>query len=159
MADAVKKKLDGTRKIIPTDKSVITSGEGKKGKWTLYEIKATNEAGEPLDIKLKTFANMKLGEVVEVEVEQEDHEQFGRSFMLSPKGKGSGLGGSVDELRERVETLEAKMTWAANAIEALQGGTPAPAPPANSGSQSGSTPRDPATPASSRHSSDDDIPF
>lgn len=156
MSEPVRTKLDGTRKIIPTDKTEKTSGTGKKGKWTLYEIKATTEAGEPIELKLKSFANLKLGEVVEVAVEQEDHPDYGTSFMLSPAGKGGGLAGSVDALRERVDALEEKMEWAARRIEELGAGTPASSGPPMPGSQSQSTRRDPATPAGP---GDEDIPF
>jgi hypothetical protein len=106
-----------TRKINVIETSVIKSGSSDSGKaWTLYDVTATSVEGVPIEEKLKSFE--KLDGEVEVEIERQEHEKYGVSYMLTKAGGGGGGGGGgsksagarlgpkVDELRGRVERLE-----------------------------------------------------
>lgn len=99
-----------TRKINVVDAVEINSGTSDSGReWKLYEITATTLEGEPIELKLKSFD--RLSGEVEVEVEKQEHEKYGTSYMLKRAGAkggnpGARLGPKVDELRGRVERLE-----------------------------------------------------
>lgn len=95
------------RKLTVTGLDAKTSGiSNKTGKeWTLYEVAALGEDGAPIDARLKTFdGSLAIGELVEYEVERQEHEKYGESFLISKPG--GGLKASVDDLRARVERLE-----------------------------------------------------
>jgi hypothetical protein len=99
----------GRRKLTITSFDEKSSGTSKGRKWTLYEVACVDEAGEPVDAKLKTFADAPklVGKLVEFEVERQEDERYGVSYMLSvPRAGGGGLKDSVDDLRARVERLE-----------------------------------------------------
>jgi hypothetical protein len=156
----------GIRTIRVIDTSVIKSGETNGKPWALYEITATNLNGEPIDKKLKSFT--KLEGDVEVEIEEQDHEKYGVSYMLKPVGganagspsPGARLGPKVDELRGRIEHLEAQVDHLSSLVTGVQqlvhqlaregepvsAGAPDPTP-----SDGG--------PAGARFGGDDDIPF
>lgn len=153
---------DGKRTIIVTGANEIKTGTSSKGgKWTLTGIDATTESGDPIDLKMKTFDNLPQGQPIEVEIEKQEHDKYGTSYLLKrPKkeGSGNGLGGAVDDLRERVEVLEAK-------VAALAGGqTPAPSPGSQTEGKSMTQRRrpadgpPPAAPPANAYA-DDDIPF
>lgn len=108
-----------TRKINVINANPVRSGPNANGgTWTLYEIDATDPEGSPIDLKLKSFDQLD-GEV-EVEVEKQEHEKYGTSYMLRPAGSRSGGGGGgnpgarlgpkVDELREHISVLENRVT-------------------------------------------------
>jgi hypothetical protein len=154
----------GTRKLTVTETKVITSGKSDKGDWTLYDISAVGEDGQPVQKKLRSFQTLPIGELKEYEVEEVNHEKYGQSFTLSlpgsKKGGGSGsrLGPQVDELRDRVENLEQNITWLDGRVAALEGRAPATSrveSPASTGPPAGAPPAAPAAPAAA----DDDIPF
>jgi hypothetical protein len=102
-----------TRKINVVSSRELHSGETNGKPWSIYEIVATTEGGEPIDLTLKSFEQ--LDGLVDVEVERQDHEKYGTSYMLKRVGGGSGgssqaagarLGPKVDELRDRLDRLE-----------------------------------------------------
>jgi hypothetical protein len=112
------------RKLTITSFSVLSAGNSKNGPWALHDVACVDEAGEPVDAKLKTFhdpeAEQLIGNLIEYEVERQDDERYGISYLLvkpgtsKPKrgagsGSSSGLKGSVDDLRARVERLEAQV--------------------------------------------------
>lgn len=109
----------GRRKLTVTSCTKIHSGNDKNGKpYTIYEVFAVDDAGIPVEAKLRAFADLALNELVEYEVNEHKSDKHGVSYTLSVPGKGSssgggggggGLAGSVDALRERVEKLEARL--------------------------------------------------
>lgn len=82
---------------------------GPDDDWTLYEVKALDEAGSHVDFRLKTFDDVELDVELEFEVEHQSDERYGDSFLLKKVKKRSKLQRSVDELRDRVEVLEKVM--------------------------------------------------
>lgn len=122
--------MSDTRKVTVTSTSVITA----KDDWTLYEVFAVNEDGDPIDLKLRAFDDLPIGEQIEVEVEKRTDPKYGDSYTLKPVGgarkqnPGARLGPKVDELRERVDELEARierLESAATALGGAPGGQPA----------------------------------
>jgi hypothetical protein len=103
----------GRRRMTVTSLEAVKSGTSDKGKdWTLYDVGALDEAGDPIDAKLKTFdGTLPIGDLVELDVTKQTHEQYGDSYLLERpgSGRGGGLKGSVDDLRERVERLESQV--------------------------------------------------
>lgn len=121
--------MSETRKVTVTSTSVITSRDD----WTLYEVFAVAEDGEPIDLKLRAFDDLPIGELIEVEVEKRTDEKYGDSYTLKPLGgarkqnPGARLGPKVDELRERVDELEARierLESGATSLGASPGGGP-----------------------------------
>ncbi len=144
--------MNSTKRITVITTSVIRTGTSSSGKaWTLYDVTAVDEAGAPIEQKLKSFDN--LTGTVDVEVERTEHEKYGVSFMLKlPRGAGGGGGGGggdaqpssagsrlgpkVDELRVRVDELErqnaalsAAVTQLVEAVAPLLDGRPVPEVP------------------------------
>lgn len=97
------------RKLKITSRKEITSGtsekDGKSFTWTLYEVEATDEAGSKVEQKLKTFADLPMNELVELEVERQEHETHGVSYMLK-KPRQNVSREEFNELVSRVEKLE-----------------------------------------------------
>lgn len=93
---------------------VIKEGTSAQGRpWTLYEVTAVDRNGAPIEHQLKTFDNLPQG-TVDVELERQEHPQYGVSYMLRRAGQrqgggNGGLGKSVDELRSRLDALEARV--------------------------------------------------
>jgi hypothetical protein len=132
------------KKMTIIETTAIKSGTSSTGKpWTIYEVTAVNEDGAPIEEKLKTFD--KLEGNVEVEVERQEDPKWGVSFMLklpsgapgsAPPPAGARLGPHVDELRDRVERLEAAVGQLTRTVDWLTNGrllppapdSPAPAP-------------------------------
>lgn len=82
---------------------------GPSDDWTLYELKALDEAGSHVDFRLKTFDDVELDVELEFEIEHQHDERYGDSYLLRKVKKRSKLQRSVDELRERVERLEQQL--------------------------------------------------
>lgn len=101
-----------TRRLTVTSCNVKFEGTSKTGKpFTLYEVGVLDEAGEPIMEEFKSFDSLPLGELIEYEVEREDHAKYGVSYLLKlPKGmvaaRRPNLQGDIAALRERVDTLE-----------------------------------------------------
>jgi hypothetical protein len=78
------------------------SGTSAKGvEWKLYEDACVDEAGDPVDAELKTFqdAGKLVGKLVEFEVERQDDERYGTSYLLElpRRGGGSNRGGGLKD--------------------------------------------------------------
>lgn len=102
-----------SKRLTVTRTWVIKEGSGAKGPWALRGVEANDAEGNPVAVPLKTFANVPLGPV-EVEVEVQDSEQYGRSYLLKPVGGARNAGGAasqqlLDELRGRIERLESRL--------------------------------------------------
>lgn len=130
------------RKLTVTSCGKIYEGTDKNRKpYTIYEIFAVDDGGVPVEAKLRSFSQLTLNELVEYDIEEFRSERHGVSYTLSLPGSGggkggprsSGLGASVDDLRDRVEKLERQLA------DLLAG--------RNSGSQSGPTADPPAAPS------------
>lgn len=128
-----------TRKLIVTEKSRITGGTGDHGEWTLYKLKATDENGRPIQQELRSFADCKVGEAAVYEVERQEYKGAEQFMLKPPKKGGASLGPKVDELRARVEALEA----AVQELKAQQAASPGARVPAGAAAPGG----------------DDDLPF
>lgn len=143
------------RKLTVTSTKVITSGSSGKGPWTLYEVNAVGEDGQPVTEKLRAFAELPVGDLKEYEVEKVVHEKYGVSYTLSlGGGGGKHLGPKVDEVRDRVESLEQTVQWLDGRLRALEGDA-APKAQVQSPPSEPPAPAAPAAPATA----DDDIPF
>lgn len=134
------------KKMTIIDTTVIKTGTSDSGKtWTLYDVTAVSEDGQPIEEKLKSFDDLQGN--VEVEVERSEHAKYGVSYMLklprggggappagaNPAPAGARLGPKVDELRERVERLETDVVFLREVIarmnpQAIVNTPPPPAP-------------------------------
>lgn len=99
-------------KIVVKEMIVTSSGMSKGDNpkpYTLYQVRATNPAGVPIEHNLRSFADLPLNEVLDVHCQLFTSERYGPSYTVSRKG-GSGvskkLAESVDELRARVDKIE-----------------------------------------------------
>jgi hypothetical protein len=119
-----------TRRITVTDCTVITQGLGRNNReYTIYEIAARGEDGLEITENLRSFEELPLDVLIDVEVETFNSDRHGKSFTLKlPRNSehkvenqsGSGLletirssltelGGQVGELREQVRKLQLQM--------------------------------------------------
>lgn len=141
----------------------VHRGTNAKGSdYVIYEVQAVGEDGQEIDQTLRTFHNLGekglINKLVEYDVEQYDHEKYGTSYTITPPKSGGGsLGPKVDELRDQLNDLEARVA----ALEAGGNGgsqSQATAPAAGAGGRpmARGHNRPPDTPAPT---SDDDIPF
>jgi hypothetical protein len=123
--------MSGTRKLTVTSTNVLKSTDD----WTLYEVFATGEDGQPIELSLRAFEDLPAGEPAEFEIEKRTHEKFGDSYTLTPVGKSSGssgarLGPKVDELRGRLDELEERVSQLESRDSDL-GGPPGEGPAAD----------------------------
>lgn len=141
-----------TRKLKIVSCSPVHTGEKNGKPYTVYEIKATTPDGAPIppDMKLRSFTELPLGEVVEVEVKKFEG-THGISYTLQPK-KGQ-TGARVNELTQRVEALEQVIKGLADRLTAVEQRPPVAAQPAPAAALPG-VPSVAAAPGG-----DDDIPF
>lgn len=98
--------MAGTRTLLLTELTEMSSGTGKHGPWTLYAASVTDADGRPIGERFKTFQALPLRAPLELEVERQEHEQHGVSYLLKRPGTGNGSGG----LRARMEALERRVT-------------------------------------------------
>lgn len=95
----------------------VYSGEGKQGPYTLYKVEALTEEGAPIEQELRSFDDLPAG-LDTYEVEPYDAgPKHGMTFTLKPQ-KGKSLGKKVDELRERVDTLEKQVKYLLSVLPA-----------------------------------------
>jgi hypothetical protein len=103
----------GTKTLTIERCVVAATGERKdgKGSWTKYTVYGKDTDGTEL-ANAMSWADLPA-ETGEFLVEDKSTEQYGPSFMIRKAGAGgfsggSGMGASIDELRKRIEVLEAK---------------------------------------------------
>lgn len=104
-------------KLTITSCEAVHTGNNRNGNpYTIYEVMAMDEAGAPVTENLRAFDDLPLNELLDCEVERYESDAHGVTFTIYPKAKVArkaggapkgGLGKSVDELRERVNKLEA----------------------------------------------------
>lgn len=100
------------KKLTITGMTAITSGVGNYGPWTLYGVEAVNEDGQPINETLKTFQELPLDQLIEVEIERKETPEYGVEFTIKkPKGARYGLRPSpgddaYEDLKRRVYALE-----------------------------------------------------
>lgn len=154
------------RKLTVTSCEPTYTGTNTKGEYTIYEVFAVDEAGAPVEAKLRSFEQLDLNALVEYGVTRYESEKHGVSYTLSKPRSGGGSGGlgkSVDELRVRVDSHDETLTWLRERIEKLEQ-LIKPTPPAqpNLGPESGSktvAPEDLPAAGGGPMGGDDDIPF
>lgn len=105
--------------------NAVHHGETNGREWTLYEVVAVTESGEPVDFKLRSFEDLPLG-VGDYDVTPKDYKGETQYTLKlagqAPANPGARLGPKVDELREQLAALESR-------VAALEGGAPVDAKP------------------------------
>jgi hypothetical protein len=147
-------------KLIVTQSKVTHSGKTSSGgSYNLYQVIATRPDGAPIPFNLRSFEDLPTNEVLDVECEIYRSQQYGDSYTVKRIGgspKTATLGKSVDELRERVERIEAFLQgrgeFGGSAAQPAQAQPPPPPP-------NGAASPPPAPPASTPPTPDDHIPF
>lgn len=105
--------------LTATEQSVIATFPNKNGTGmsTLYDVRAVDEAGEPITDPLRSFAECPIGKAVEYEVERHEDERHGLSWTLKPPRQN--LGHRTEKLESKVRDLEDRIL----AIEDQIGGS------------------------------------
>jgi hypothetical protein len=117
-------------KLTVTGQRVLTTWNDKRNREThLWEVEAVDEHGQQYRPgKLRSFAELEEGRLIEYEVEPYDHPQHGRSWTVHrPKANTTQrvveLERQVSELFDLVRGLEQKMEDQAKPLpEIRQGG-------------------------------------
>jgi hypothetical protein len=155
------------RKLTITGCKDVYHGTNNKGNdYTIFEVQAVDEHGQPVQETLKSFEVLEIGLVADFEVERYDGGQHGVSYTL--KRQREKLGPRVQRLEEqvipilerRVEHLERTMGVQPTPPQPPPAAQPpAQAPPAQQAPppQPQSAPIDSASTA--RFGGDEDIPF
>lgn len=96
-----------TRKLVIKKLDSVKTGPRKEGKgnWTLYEVTAETENGTPITDKLKTFTEFEINNLIEVEIEKQEHETYGTSYLLKNVSKYATRK-EMEDLAHRVSDLE-----------------------------------------------------
>lgn len=108
----------GTRTLTIERCVASATGERKdgKGSWTKYTVHGRSADGIEL-VNVMSWTDL-TGETGEFLVEDKSTEQYGPSFVVRKAGAGgSGMGASIDELRKRIEALEAKAAGPVVSVE------------------------------------------
>lgn len=130
------------RKITVLGLDIEFQGRSKStgNEFTIYNVTALGEDGLPIELRLRTFdKDLPLNELIEVEVEKRDDARHGTTYTVGIPGKRNqeprrnGLAGSVDELRGRVEALEALVQTLISGGDTSQLQTLATPPPGDAG--------------------------
>lgn len=108
MADSFKKKM------TVTDQSVLktwANPKGSTGETNLWEVIAVDEHGEMITEKLRSFAELELGILIEYDIEPYDSPKHGRSWTVKkPRANTTqrvqALEQRVDELADRLSAVE-----------------------------------------------------
>lgn len=156
------------RKLTVTSCEVLTSGVTKTtgNPWKMYEVFAVDEAGTPVEAKLRSFDPCPLNELIEYGVTMRQDQRHGTSYTLElpkgrkPKREDKGYKARLDQHELAIANLEQRCEWLLGQLHALQaaGGHDLTTPPATSGQQSPATTA-PAQAGGSAALGQGDIPF
>lgn len=116
MADTENKPKGRPTRLIVTSCAEVYVGYNSHGdKYVIHEVEATRENGEPINEVLRSFENLPVGEVLDVNVTPYESTKHGKSFTITRRNKPSSsqqikeLKSVIETLTERVERLEAKV--------------------------------------------------
>lgn len=110
-----------TKEIIVTERTVQANGQSRAGNaWTLYAIKATTPDGGVIGEQLKSFHSLPTGQAITVDVERQQHPQYGVTYMLKPVSIQEQLIRLVDALTTRVGELEELVGTLLPRLQALE---------------------------------------
>lgn len=142
-----------TRFLIVKETREISRGRNPRtgSDYTMWQIIATKPDGTPIDQNLRSFEDLPRGEVLEVSVTPFVSQQWGTSYTIARKDK-SKLHSDVDELKQRIERIEAHLGLGPNSSP--QQGPPPPPPQSTT-----TAPPAPPTLAERPPPGDGDIPF
>lgn len=84
------------------------TGEGAKGKWTLYKVVCVDESGVPVDREFRAWQMLEVDKVLEYGVQKGDP-PYDAQFTLHPPQKEGKLGPRVGDLEGKVANLETKI--------------------------------------------------
>lgn len=124
-----------TRKLTVTSCDVLKTGaNATTGRpWTIYEVFAVDEAGAPVEAKLRAFDPLPLNELVPYTIEMRQDPRHGTSYTLIPprehraQKKDTGFKTQIQELQaragkaeSRVAVLEATVRLALDELNAVR---------------------------------------
>lgn len=142
------------RKMTVTSCDALKSGTSKNGNpWTMYEVYAVSEAGEPIEAKLRAFDQLPINELVEYGVTKRVDDRHGTSYTLElpknrrpPRDTSKSYKSQIDALKLQVANLEQRTEWLLGLIHELQAGAGVElaTEPATSGHQSAASAGAPA---------------
>lgn len=138
------------RKLTVTSCEVLKTGVSTNSgnPWTMYEVFAVDEAGTPVEAKLRAFDALPINELVEYGVTMRQDQRHGTSYTLElPKNRrpkkdtSKGYKAQIDALKIQVGNQAELIAWLLIQVEALQAaaGMDPVEPPATSGHQSSAT--------------------
>lgn len=137
------------RKLTATSCEVLTQGTSRTSgnPWTMYEVFAVDEAGTPVEAKLRSFDPLPLNELIEYAVVMRQDARHGTSYTLElpknrrPKREDKGFKPQIQALQRQVGNQAEMIAWLLIQVEALQAaaGIEPVDPPATSGHQSPAT--------------------
>src|SRR4029077_10696228 len=127
-----------TRRITVTDCTVITQGLGRNNReYTIYEIAARGEDGLEITENLRSFEELPLDVLIDVEVETFHSERHGHSYTLKlPRNSehkvenqsGAGLLDNIrtqlTELRTELELMKPQVRQLRTQVAELRGEEP-----------------------------------
>lgn len=138
------------RKLTATSCEVLIKGTSKTSgnPWVMYEVFAVDEAGTPVEAKLRAFDELPLNELVEYGVTMRQDDRHGTSYTLElPKNRrpkkdtSKGYKAQIDALKMQVGNQAEMIAWLLIQVKALQAaaGIEPVEPPATSGHESPAT--------------------
>lgn len=98
----------GKRKLTVTKCKVLKRADN----YVMYEVFAVDEAGAPVEAKLRSFSELEVNKLVEYAIEEYSDPRHGINYTLSIPGQKKGGGGvqsEMDKLIAKVNGLEARL--------------------------------------------------
>jgi hypothetical protein len=94
------------KKLVITGQRELAVFKRNNEDSVLYEVDAVNEDGKKIDKLLRTFhAEIPQGELLEFEVSEYVHDQYGQTFTLKLPSKGRASKKDITDLRNQVKGL------------------------------------------------------
>lgn len=94
------------KKLVITEQTELAHWQANGEDKTIYEVKAVNENGQPINKKLRSFhPEIPQGELIEFEVSEYIHEKWGQTFTLKLPSKGRASKKDITDLRSQFEGL------------------------------------------------------